>query len=90
MITSISTRAAAKPIVGERTPGLTTLSQIPLQLMTSTPDAAIAEPAMPPMRAWLELDGRPRNHVMRFHVIAPTRPARMTLRAHFRMKGPAS
>ena len=31
------------------------------------------------MSAWLELDGRPRNHVIRFHVIAPTRPARTTL-----------
>ncbi len=31
------------------------------------------------MSAWLELDGSPRNHVTRFHVIAPTRPARMTL-----------
>ena len=29
------------------------------------------------MSAWLELDGRPRNQVTRFHVIAPTRPARM-------------
>ena len=31
---------------------------------------------MPPISAWLELDGRPTNQVMRFHVIAPTRPAR--------------
>ena len=38
---------------------MTTLSQMPFQLITSSPDAAIAEPAMPPMRAWLELDGRP-------------------------------
>ena len=30
---------------------------------------------MPPISAWLELDGRPRYHVMRFQVIAPTRPA---------------
>src|SRR5215216_6403954 len=35
---------------------------------------------MPPMRAWLELDGRPRYHVMRFHVIAPTRPAKTIFR----------
>ena len=34
---------------------------------------------MPPMSAWLELEGRPKNQVMRFHVIAPTRPARTTL-----------
>ena len=34
---------------------------------------------MPPMSAWLELDGSPRNHVIRFQVIAPTSPARTTL-----------
>ena len=34
---------------------------------------------MPPMSAWLELDGSPRSHVTRFQVIAPTSPARMTL-----------
>ena len=68
-----------KPRIGESTPGFTTFSQIPFQLMTSSPEAAIAEPATPPISAWLELDGRPRNQVMRFHVIAPTRPARMTL-----------
>ena len=36
------------------------------------------EPSTPPMRAWLELDGRPRYQVTRFHVIAPTRPAMTT------------
>ena len=36
------------------------------------------EPIMPPISAWLELEGRPRYHVIRFHVIAPTRPARTT------------
>ena len=30
------------------------------------------------MRAWLELEGRPRYHVTRFQVIAPTSPARTT------------
>ena len=40
--------------------------------------AAMAEPMMPPMSAWLELEGSPRYHVIRFHVIAPTRPARTT------------
>jgi hypothetical protein len=32
---------------------------------------------MPPISAWLELDGRPKYHVIRFQVIAPTSPARM-------------
>ncbi len=31
------------------------------------------------MSAWLELDGKPRYHVVRFQAIAPTRPARTTL-----------
>src|SRR3954453_9486638 len=31
---------------------------------------------MPPMRAWLELEGRPRYQVIKFQVIAPTSPAR--------------
>ena len=35
---------------------------------------------MPPMSAWLELEGRPRYHVIRFQVIAPTRPASTTSR----------
>ena len=79
MMAIISAKATAKPTIGDRIPGMTTLSQMPFQLMTSSPDAAIADPATPPISAWLELDGRPRNQVMRFHVIAPTRPARMTL-----------
>ena len=33
---------------------------------------------MPPISAWLELDGSPRYQVIRFQVIAPTRPARTT------------
>src|SRR5215203_1971227 len=53
---------------------------MPCQLTTLTPSAASAEPAMPPMSAWLELEGSPRYHVIRFHVIAPTRPASRTSR----------
>ncbi len=33
---------------------------------------------MPPISAWLELEGSPTNQVTRFQVIAPTSPARMT------------
>ncbi len=33
---------------------------------------------MPPISAWLELDGMPRYQVMRFQVIAPTSPASTT------------
>src|SRR6185312_4236975 len=48
---------------------------IPSHCTESTPPADSAAPTIPPMRAWLELDGRPTNQVTRFHVIAPTRPA---------------
>jgi len=80
MMRIIRANAVAKPTVGERIPGMTTLSQMPSQLTTSSPEAAIDEPATPPIRAWLELEGSPRNQVMRFQVIAPTSPARMTLK----------
>ena len=36
------------------------------------------EPMTPPINAWLELEGSPKSHVIRFHVIAPTSPARIT------------
>ena len=60
--------------------GSSTLSTSPCHWTTAKPLAAIAEPTMPPMSAWLELDGRPRYQVIRFQVIAPTRPARTTSR----------
>ncbi len=55
--------------------GISTLSLIPPQFTTPQPEAAIAEPIIPPISAWLELEGSPMSHVMRFQVIAPTRPA---------------
>ncbi len=66
-------------MAGERSPGRTTFSQTPSHWMTSQPAAAIAAPEMPPISAWLELDGSPRNQVTRFQLIAPTRPASTTL-----------
>jgi hypothetical protein len=66
MMRIMKANAAAKPTVGDRIPGMITLSQMPSQLMTSGPDAAIADPATPPMSAWLELDGKaeePRDEV---------------------------
>ena len=71
----ISANANAMPRNGAMIDGMSTLSRIPPHWTTSFPPAAIADPIMPPIRAWLELDGRPTNQVMRFHVIAPTRPA---------------
>src|SRR5207245_11005800 len=37
----------------------------------SPPAAAIPAPQRPPIKAWVELLGNPRYHVMRFHAIAP-------------------
>src|SRR5262249_54146844 len=34
----------------------------------------IPAPPTPPSSAWVELDGRPSHHVVRFHRIAPTSP----------------
>ena len=50
-----------------------TLSRIVLQC-TPAP-AASAAPTSPPIRACEEDDGSPKYHVIRFQVIAPTRPA---------------
>src|SRR5204862_7347140 len=47
---------------------------------TSKPTAATYETRIPPIRAWLELEGSPRYQVIRFHVIAPTSPARTIFR----------
>ena len=68
------------PMSGESTPGMTTFSQMPLQSTTSSPAAAIARPgdARRSARGSSSTAG-PRNHVIRFQVIAPTRPARTTL-----------
>src|SRR5712692_7288659 len=44
-----------------------------------TPTRATAAPAYPPMSACEEEEGIPTYQVMRFHVIAPIKPPRMTL-----------
>src|ERR1700741_3351874 len=43
------------------------------------PDAATAEPMMPPIRAWLDDEGIPRRQVIRFQVMAPTSAAATTI-----------
>ncbi len=78
MTASMSAAAPTIPKSGARSDGIATFSTSPFHCTTPNPPAAMAEPTTPPMSAWLELDGRPRYHVIRFHVIAPTRPARTT------------
>ena len=77
-IAIISATASTIPANGATSDGISTFSFSPPHLITSRPDAATAEPMMPPISAWLELEGRPRYQVTRFQVIAPTSPARMT------------
>ena len=78
VIAIISAAAMKSPANGAISEGISTLSFSPSQLTTLQPAAATLEPRTPPISAWLELDGRPRYHVTRFQVIAPTRPARTT------------
>ena len=78
VIAIISAAASTTPRNGASSEGISTLSFSPAHSTTLQPEAATAEPRMPPMSAWLELDGSPAYQVIRFHVIAPTRPARTT------------
>ncbi len=75
---TINAAAMKSPAKGAISEGISTLSVSPCHLTASTPEAAMVEPSTPPIRAWLELEGRPTYQVTRFHVIAPTRPARTT------------
>ncbi len=49
---------------------------MPLQITASVPTAAIIAPSTPPMRACDEDEGMLKNQVVRFHVMAPTSPAK--------------
>src|SRR5437899_8049802 len=68
------TRAPRKnPASGDVTIGTTTLGQSPVSHFKTDQfpcPLAIAAPHNPPMRAWLELDGRPTNQVVMFHTKA--------------------
>src|SRR3954454_14623111 len=75
---SISRKAAMKPITGETTIGISTLSLIADQCTRLA--EAIAAPTRPPIKACEEDDGRPKYHVMTFHEIAPASAARTTTR----------
>src|SRR5690349_3238603 len=74
-----------KPISGEENIGMITFQRTPLpshqwvlagcdQIITlqSFRAAASDPPHKPPTSAWLELDGIPNHHVIRFQMIAPS------------------
>ena len=52
---------------------------MPSPSTASAPTATKVLPTMPPISACEELDGRPKYQVIRFQVIAPTRPAKITV-----------
>src|SRR3954454_24509727 len=76
-IASSRANAPAKATAGATIAGIATLCTRPCHWTPSSPDWASAAPTSPPIRAWEELDGRPRRHVIRFQTIAPMRAARM-------------
>src|SRR5688572_29036969 len=70
----MSSPPTRNPRTGEVSIGITTFGQRPV--LHFRPDqspcaVATAAPQSPPMRAWLELEGRPSHHVIRFQTIAP-------------------
>ena len=74
MIASITANAGAKPTSGETTIGMTTLSTIVVPVHRSRRPASAA-PTRPPISACEEDEGSPKYQVIRFQVIAPSRPA---------------
>jgi hypothetical protein len=76
--TSMIRAAPRIPRKGAASEGMSTFCTRPSPLTTPQPEAATADPIIPPIRAWLELEGSPRYHVARFQAIAPTRPASTT------------
>src|SRR5271167_2409818 len=67
-----TTNAASGAISAGRTTSVITACH----LTAALPRAAIVAPTIPPISAWDELDGRPYDHVIRFHAIAATSAAK--------------
>ena len=61
------------PNSGEAIIGMTTFSTMVAQWTRAPP--ASAAPTRPPIRAWEDDEGRPKYQVIRFQMIAPSRPA---------------
>src|SRR5215208_1450664 len=72
--------ATTKASTGAISPGMITLSTIPVPLIAEDPAAAKVEPTTPPINACEDDDGRPKYQVSRFQKIAPISPAKTTSR----------
>ena len=65
-----------KARIGATIAGTSTLPTRPSVSTASKPTAATAEPTTPPISACEELEGSPKDQVIRFQAIAPIRPAK--------------
>src|SRR2546423_14813377 len=74
----IDTPATANARTGATIAGMITLPTTPSPSTASAPLAAKAAPTTPPIKAWDELDGRPKYQVTRFQAIAPISPPKTT------------
>src|SRR6266550_5213197 len=72
--------AAKNPTGGEMTRLVTCLPSADHLTPPHPPAAAIPAPHSPPISAWVELLGRPKYQVIRFHAMAPRRAAITTTR----------
>ncbi len=66
-------------MTGDSAAGMITFENRPCHLTAWPPAAARVEPMIPPISACDELDGIPRNHVVRFQMMPPASPANTTV-----------
>jgi hypothetical protein len=74
----VATSATRPASIGEITAGTTTFVRTVPKCTAPVPAATSVAPMSPPNSACDELDGRPSSQVSRFHMIAPTSPAKIT------------
>src|SRR5216684_5354525 len=77
LVAIVTVMATAMPTNGATKMKITGLVQ-PETMMARNPAEAIAAPPYPPINAWDELVGSPRDNVSKFQRIAPNRPASTT------------
>src|SRR6476619_4157483 len=74
----VTVKAIRAATTGESRAGRMTLFNTVLKWMASAPPATHVAPIRPPNNACDELEGRPKYQVVKFHRMAPTRPAKIT------------
>src|SRR4051794_36045677 len=73
---TVAPKATRPASTGAISAGTSTLESTPSPSTAEKPTPATTAPIMPPMRACEEEEGTPNHHVVRFHVIAPIKPAK--------------